>query len=57
MSAAHRQGQDAAAAVWRMPQLKVPEIDTAIGKSPADGCHLSRPVLEGDTHNTETMSE
>ena len=57
MSAADRQGQDTAAAVWRMPQLKVPEVDAAVGKSPADGCHLSRPVLERDAHDTETMSQ
>jgi hypothetical protein len=40
-----------------MSQLKVSEVDAAVGESPADGSHLSRSVLERDAHDTKTMSQ
>jgi hypothetical protein len=40
-----------------MPQLKVSEINPAIGKRTTDGCHLSRPVLEGHAYDTEFMPQ
>lgn len=57
MPPSNRQGQDAASAVRGVPQLKVSEVDAAVGKRPADGCHLSRPILERDTYDAETMAE
>jgi len=57
MPATNRQRQDAASAVRRMAQLKVPEVDAAVGEGTTDGCHLSGPVLEGDTYDTEPMPE
>jgi hypothetical protein len=40
-----------------MSQLKVSEVDSAVGESPADGSHLSRPVLKRDAHDTKTRSQ
>ena len=57
MPATNRQRQDAASAVRRMAQLKVSEVDAAVGEGTTDGCHLSGPVLQGDTHDTEPMPE